>query len=68
VLERHGLLDPELTLALSSAAQLRSRIAHGYASLDVERLWNELPAGVAAFSKFAEQIAAFVSGSTDPSA
>jgi uncharacterized protein YutE (UPF0331/DUF86 family) len=66
VLERHGLLDADLALALAGAAQLRNRIAHGYASLDVQRLWNELPAAVAAFAKFAAHIAAFVSGSTEP--
>lgn len=60
VLERHGLLDPALTNSLASAAQLRNRIAHGYASLDIERLWQELPAGVAAFESFVARIAQFL--------
>jgi uncharacterized protein YutE (UPF0331/DUF86 family) len=69
VLERHGLLDTATSEALSGAAQLRNRIAHGYSSLDVERLWSDLPLGVAAFSTFASRIAAFVSrppGATRP--
>lgn len=61
VLERHGLLEPTLTPALIGAAQLRNRIAHGYASLDVERLWVELPAGIDAFATFAARVAGFLS-------
>jgi uncharacterized protein YutE (UPF0331/DUF86 family) len=60
VLERHGILDAALSAELAAAAQLRNRIAHGYASLDAERLWNELPSGIAAFSAFAGKVAAFV--------
>lgn len=59
-LERHGILDAALTAQLAAAAQLRNRIAHGYASLDVERLWGELPEGIAAFSAFAARVAAFI--------
>lgn len=40
VLERHGLLSPSLAAALGGAAQLRNRIAHGYASMDAARLWT----------------------------
>ncbi len=65
VLERHGLLDATLTEALAGAAQLRNRIAHGYASLDIERLWGELPAGVLTFAAFASRVAAFVTGQTE---
>lgn len=63
-LERHGLLDSTLTAQLAAAAQLRNRIAHGYASVDADRLWSELPAGIAAFSTFAARIAAFVTKSS----
>jgi uncharacterized protein YutE (UPF0331/DUF86 family) len=62
VLERHGLLDPALTASLAGAAQLKNRIAHGYASLDVARLWQELPAGIAAFASFSARIAQFLAG------
>src|SRR5450432_3539730 len=41
VLERHGVIDAALATSLGNAAQLRNRIAHGYASLDAERLWQE---------------------------
>jgi len=61
VLERHGVIDPTLTpLLIGAAAQLRNRIAHGYASLDVERLWTELPSGISTFSAYAGAIAAFL--------
>lgn len=60
VLERHGVIDAALAASLAGAAQLRNRIAHGYATLDAERLWNELPAGVASFDAFASAIAAFL--------
>jgi uncharacterized protein YutE (UPF0331/DUF86 family) len=60
VLERHGVIDAGLAASLGGAAQLRNRIAHGYASLDAARLWNELPAGTAAFASFGASIAAFI--------
>jgi uncharacterized protein YutE (UPF0331/DUF86 family) len=65
VLERHGLLDAELRESLAGAAQLRNRIAHGYASLDVQRMWSELPAGMAAFGAFSARVAAFIAPSGD---
>jgi uncharacterized protein YutE (UPF0331/DUF86 family) len=65
VLEQHGLFDAELTQSLAGAAQLRNRIAHGYSSVDVERLWGELPSGIVAFSAFAARVAAFVSHPAD---
>lgn len=67
VLERHGVLEPAVTPSLTGAAQLRNRIAHGYASLDVERLWSELPEGVDAFSVFAARIAVFLSAGSSSS-
>jgi uncharacterized protein YutE (UPF0331/DUF86 family) len=64
VLQRHGLLDAALTESLAGAALLRNRIAHGYSSLDVDRLWTELPSGVSAFAAFAAKVAAFLNEST----
>jgi uncharacterized protein YutE (UPF0331/DUF86 family) len=67
ILAKHGVIDPGLALSLSGTANLRNRIAHGYASVDVARVWNELPAGMIAFEAFASAIAAFlaqVDGST----
>jgi uncharacterized protein YutE (UPF0331/DUF86 family) len=56
VLARHGVIDDALAVSIAGAAQLRNRIAHGYASLDAERLWTELPAGMAAFEAFAASV------------
>lgn len=64
VLERHGVLDAALSAELAAAAQLRNRIAHGYSSLDAERLWNELPSAIVAFSAFSARVAAFVGASS----
>ncbi len=60
VLERHGVIQAELAKALGGAAQLRNRIAHGYASLDAERLWSELPEGVASFAAFSTAVSVFL--------
>jgi uncharacterized protein YutE (UPF0331/DUF86 family) len=60
VLARHAVISGELAASLGAAVQLRNRIAHGYGSLDVDRLWTELPAGVAAFGDYAAVIARLV--------
>ena len=60
VLARHAVIVDDLANSLGGSAQLRNRIAHGYASLDVERLWNELPQGIASFGAFGSAIAAFL--------
>ncbi|GAC1518640.1 MAG: hypothetical protein NVS3B10_20600 [Polyangiales bacterium] len=60
VLAQHGILDAALASALSGTAQLRNRIAHGYATVDVARVWAELPPGIAAFEAFAAAIARFL--------
>jgi uncharacterized protein YutE (UPF0331/DUF86 family) len=62
VLGRHGVISDELAASLGGAVQLRNRIAHGYASLDVERLWSELPAGIASFAEFVQAIARMLGG------
>ena len=53
-----GLVSRSLADELGAAARLRNRIAHGYASLDVEILWRELPRGIEAFEAYATAIAA----------
>jgi uncharacterized protein YutE (UPF0331/DUF86 family) len=50
----------ELARARCGSPQLRNRIAHGYATLDAERLWNELPEGVASFAAFSAAVGAFL--------
>ncbi len=64
VLARHGVISSELAATLGGAAQLRNRIAHGYATVDVDRLWSELPAGSAAFGEFARAVARFLGPSS----
>jgi uncharacterized protein YutE (UPF0331/DUF86 family) len=60
MLARHGVIEGGLAKDLASAAALRNRIAHGYASVDVERLWTEIPSGVTALERYAEAVARFV--------
>jgi uncharacterized protein YutE (UPF0331/DUF86 family) len=60
ILARHEVLDASLARSLAAAAGLRNRLAHAYATLDVERLWNELPAGLDAFEEYTRAIARFV--------
>ena len=57
VLERHGWLDAVTSSRLQGMAALRNRIAHGYATVDFERIWRELPHGIDAFEAFATAIA-----------
>lgn len=57
LLAKSEVIDSELAQQLTRATALRNRIAHGYASLDVERLWRELPDGLAAFDRFAAAVA-----------
>lgn len=60
VLARHGVIAAPLAKSLGGSAQLRNRIAHGYASLDAARLWSELPEGLASFGAFAAAVSAFL--------
>jgi uncharacterized protein YutE (UPF0331/DUF86 family) len=64
VLARHGVITSELATKLGAAVQLRNRIAHGYATLEVERFWHELPEGIAAFGEYAGIIASLVAPAT----
>jgi uncharacterized protein YutE (UPF0331/DUF86 family) len=64
VLARHGVIDPELSAALAEVATLRNRLAHGYATVDHARVWNELPAGIATMTAFARAIARFLQSSS----
>jgi uncharacterized protein YutE (UPF0331/DUF86 family) len=58
LLANHGIVDRSLAIELSKMAALRNRLAHGYASVDVDRLYTELPAGIDALEQFAARIAA----------
>ncbi len=60
LLSRRGVIDQDLARRMADIASLRNRVAHGYGSLDFERLWREAPAGVDALRAFSVAIAAFV--------
>jgi uncharacterized protein YutE (UPF0331/DUF86 family)/predicted nucleotidyltransferase len=67
VLARHRVIDEALATSLANAAQLRNRIAYGYASLDASRLWAELPSGISSFAAFAACVSSFVERGTNAS-
>jgi uncharacterized protein YutE (UPF0331/DUF86 family) len=60
LLAKHGVIDAPLSIALANTATLRNRIAHGYATIDIDRLWVEVPAGIASFDAFAAAIARYL--------
>jgi uncharacterized protein YutE (UPF0331/DUF86 family) len=62
-LAEHGVIAAPLAIELSAAASMRNRIAHGYASVDHERLWQELPDGLRALEELAAAVAAWLPGS-----
>jgi len=64
MLARHGIVDAKLATALASMAALRYRLAHGYGTADMDRIWAELPAGLTALEEFAAAIAVTLAPST----
>lgn len=60
LLAARGVLGSELARQVAAAASLRNRIAHGYASVEHERIWRELPEGLTALDSFAAAIAAWL--------
>ena len=58
ILAKHGIMVPELARTMGGCAGLRNLIAHAYGSLDLQRLFNELPAGRDALRAFAAALAA----------
>jgi uncharacterized protein YutE (UPF0331/DUF86 family) len=60
LIARHDVITNELADRLTSVAALRNRIAHGYGTVDFERLWREAPLGVSALREFAAAVAAFL--------
>lgn len=60
LLSRHQVIADELARTLRTVVAVRNRIAHGYASLDVERIWTELPAGLDALDALAAAVAAWL--------
>jgi uncharacterized protein YutE (UPF0331/DUF86 family) len=60
ILARHRVVDASLADELARIVAVRHRLAHGYATVDLDRLWTELPAGLGALDRFAAAIVAFV--------
>ena len=58
MLASNGVIDPALAAALANLATLRNRLAHGYGTVDMERIWVSLPDGLATLDAFASAIAA----------
>lgn len=52
LLAEHGAVDQDLAMTLRGAVGLRNRIAHGYASVDHERVHQEYRRGVEALRSF----------------
>jgi uncharacterized protein YutE (UPF0331/DUF86 family) len=57
ILSRNGVLSAALARDMGNAAALRDRIAHGYASVDLPRLWAEIPAGLSALDSYVTAVA-----------
>ncbi len=60
LLGERGVLSADLAERLSTAAGLRNRLAHGYASVDVDRFWRETPAGLDDLDAFSRSMADFL--------
>lgn len=56
LLSERGILTATTSKQLAAMAALRNRIAHGYATVDVARIWQELPDGIAAFEAFMGEV------------
>lgn len=61
-LSTRGILDIDLARRMAQASGLRNRIAHGYAGVDVDTLWGEIPLGLATLDEFAAAIARYLGG------
>jgi uncharacterized protein YutE (UPF0331/DUF86 family) len=52
VLAAHGVIDGPLANQMRAIVRVRNRIAHGYASVDHDRIHAEAPAGIATLRRF----------------
>jgi uncharacterized protein YutE (UPF0331/DUF86 family) len=65
LLAKNGVIDGELAEELVRIVAVRNRIAHGYASVDLQRLWQEIPAGLDCLERYVTAIAAVVDTDQD---
>jgi uncharacterized protein YutE (UPF0331/DUF86 family) len=66
LLAAHGVLDEELARDLSGIARVRNRIAHGYATVDHARMWEELPGGLDRLDELARRVASWLPAEPTP--
>jgi uncharacterized protein YutE (UPF0331/DUF86 family) len=64
LLAGNGVITLEHARELGRIVAVRNRIAHGYASVDLDRLWTEIPIGLDSLDRFAEAIARFMDAAT----
>ena len=57
VLHNHGLISRDLARGMRGATGLRNRIAHGYGSLDPDRIWSEFQSGSGVLREFLATLA-----------
>jgi uncharacterized protein YutE (UPF0331/DUF86 family) len=60
LLASHGVMSADLAVRIADVVRVRNRLAHGYASVDHERLWQELPEGLVHLEVFARAVAAWL--------
>jgi uncharacterized protein YutE (UPF0331/DUF86 family) len=60
LLAERGVIDRDLARRMAAIASLRNRVAHGYGSVDLDRIWREIPDGVATLVAFTGAIAGFI--------
>ena len=65
LLARNGVIDAALATRLARAASLRNRIAHGYAQIDFDRLWDELPDGLDTLERYATALMQYLQRATE---
>jgi uncharacterized protein YutE (UPF0331/DUF86 family) len=67
VLAAHGAIERQLADEMRAIVRVRNRIAHGYASVDHDRIHAEAPAGIASLRRFLAAVAAASTHETDES-
>lgn len=66
LLGRREVITPQLAQRMAAIAALRNRVAHGYGSVDFQRIWRETPEGVKAMREYAAAIAAYLAPERRP--
>jgi uncharacterized protein YutE (UPF0331/DUF86 family) len=64
LLVTHDVLDASVATQMIGASGFRNRIAHAYGTLDLQRLYRDLPGALDALEAFAKAIASYLLGSS----